>query len=334
MFPFIGCAQPEPMWIETRDIEDIERHFEICAWEDRLVAHEKASGFWWATLDAWKDEDPREFWRECIESNLIGRAVSIRRGFEPKRNVSGARLNSHPREFDVLVAHDNGGLARVKGETRWRSFDSWEPKRIRKPLALAPSVWSPRFHLDFGRRALRDLAPELETEHLARLPVSARRVWEQGSNAPSIRLVAAAVAQGWAPDSHAPTTLPVFWTMALGHAAKGRPPASATPPPRWSLFRPKPEANPPTLALPVSLQQSDEVAFAGRVNLSGWLYSQRYQTRRPAQFKWSDNAVAIHIEFWPRFDSQHEQLEARLELRDWLSQFFPLADVEKWLQPS
>ena len=314
---FRSGVQPRNLWNEARVIESEARQLRVFRWENRLVCHEEASECWWATFDEFGDDDARAFWERSIDNGRIARLVTVKRGFE--LNNGNAHLSLDARCFDVLIAANNGGWARAEGEWQWHQFAPIASRRVRKPLARVPSIWSPRFSIEFGRVSMRNLAPRIAEEILASAPLGARELWQHGANTRSIRLAIAANAQAWIEHNYRAQSAPEFWEMAVLKASRRLPPNLTHL--LHSLGR-----NP--FSLPATMQQSPELAPQLRIYIS--------KLARPSHHKdwaaWREKSFSIRIEFWPQLDSAHEILEAKLELRDWLSQFFPADEVNQWLQ--
>ncbi|BCM88610.1 hypothetical protein IAD21_00450 [Abditibacteriota bacterium] len=305
-----------PTFTDVIEINGIERRLAVFWWEDRLVAHEESSGLWWGTFDVGTGRDARALWREDLAKQRVGRLFSLQRGF-PISQSNGATLVVGPHLFHVLVAQDNSGIARSSDEVTWHSFPAGALWGIRKPLANPPTIWSPRFHTKFARRFLGALAPIYEQEVLATMPARVRALWPQGATALPIRLVTAALAMGWGDilrwgNSYRRQLTPLqFWTEVLGQH------------PRLASL----QSDGP-FSFPDSLFQSPEVAIPGNITVYWSYYSS--QDSRPSVFSWHSPQATLRIEFGGTNTSAHEQLEFRLELRDWLARFFPAGEVESW----
>ena len=314
---FRSGVQPRKLWDESRAIAGQARQLQVFRWENRLVCHEDATDLWWATLDPFGGEDAREFWDGCVETNQVARLTALRRGFELRQG--DAHLAIDALWFDVLVAADNGGLARIQGESRWHEFAPIAPRRVSKPLTRVPSIWSPRFSTEFARRSTRNLALSIVQQ-----TPGAHDLWQRGANARSIRLMRVANMLGWVESGsiyrHQSTpSAPEFWDMAIANASRRLPAASAHI--SHSLDR-----NP--FSLPEAMRRSAELTPQLRVNVGGFRRSSHHKICAV----WRDKQFSIRTEFWAHFDSAHETLEAKIELRDWLSQFFPPDEVNQWIE--
>ena len=316
---FRSGTQPRKLWDEARVIEGETRQLQIFRWENRLICHEESTEFWWATLDNLADgEDARAFWESSFQSQNIARLTAIRRGF--KLTNGSALLSLDARWFDVLICADNSGWARGEGEPLWREFAAVAPSRLSKPGAWRPSIWSRRFKFRRGRRSMQRLAPQLAREALASAPPLAHELWQRGTNARVVRLVIAAHAQGWVERSRPSQPLTEFWDAAIFKVSQPMPPTQRHL--LHSLGR-------DPFSLPAALLDSPELSATIRVRINNWQSS--YFTY-PSSLSWRAPDCSMFVSFSFSVDSAHEQLEAKLELRDWLIQFFPADEVNRWLQ--
>lgn len=317
---FRSGVQPRRLWDEARIIEGERRQWQVFRWENRLVCHEDSSESWWATLDTFADgDDERDFWQSSLDRQRIARLTAFRRGFELSNG--GARLSLDARWFDILIDAENGGWARSQGESQWREFADVAPRRVNKPLALRPSIWSPRFQLGFGRRALRHLAPQLAQQTLADAPPLVRELWVRGAGARLIQLVIAAIAQGWVEPSYQSQSLLEFWNIALTKAIQPLPP---------TLHHLLHSLGRDPFSLPAAMLESPELTAPIRVKVNNWQLSPRFTY--PPSVLWRGSDFSLRVTFSAQVDSAHQQLEAKLDLRDWLAQFFALEEVHQWIQ--
>ncbi len=316
---FRSGVQPRKLWDEARVIEGEARNFQVFRWEDRLVCHENSTESWWATLDSLASgDDARAFWQSGFESQRVARLTAFHRGFQLANG--SALLSIDAQWFDVLIEQDNSGWARRQGETQWREFAAIAPSNLSKPGAWRPSIWSRRFKFRRGRRSMQRLAPQLAREALASAPPLAHELWRRGAGARTIRLVVAATAQGWAEPSQPSQPLPKFWDAAIFKASQPMPPTQRHL--LHSLGR-------DPFSLPAALLDSAESAASVRVRINNWGSS---FFRYPSSLSWRAPDCSLCVSFSLSVDSAHEQLEAKLELRDWLSQFFAAEEVNRWLQ--
>ena len=299
---FRSGVQPRKLWDEARVIEGFARQLQIFRWENRLVCHENSTESWWATLDNLADgDDARVFWESSFQNQNIARIIAVRRGFADTRSHGGALLHIEPQWFDVLITADNSGWARMEEESQWREFAAIAPNRLSRPGAWRPSIWSRRFQLGFGQRSLDNLRLGLFAQLLREMPAPIREIAEDGHFALLVRLVSAAFAQGWITKRPRLMTLPEFWIEALSEFSPHR--------------------------LPRGLSQNLKISAPVKINLVTWKMSSH-----PATLRWQSALGFLYVEFWTHFDSAHEQLEAKLELRDWLRQFFDADEVNRWIK--
>ena len=316
---FRSGIQPRHLWDEARVIEGQARQLQVFQWENRLVCHEHSSDLWWATLDERGETDACAFWNASLERARVARLQALRRGFDLANG--SAQLSVDAQWFDVLIESDNGGWARAQGETQWLEFAPLAPRRVNKPLARVPSIWSPRFRVEFGRRSMGELAPRIASQMLADAPSGARELWQRGAGARAVRLAIAANAQGWVglAPAYKPQYAPNFWEMAI---LKARRPV---PPTRTNFLH---SLNRNTFSLPAAMRKSPYLAPKLRM-----FFSQSGVTSRHKDWvSWREERFSIRVKFWSQFDSAHQSLEAKLELRDWLGQFFAADEVNRWLQ--
>ncbi|RYX82395.1 hypothetical protein EON83_19465 [bacterium] len=278
------------------------RHLQVFRWEGRLVAYEQESELWWCTLDVCGEIAPRTFWRQCVANGRVGQLYSVERGFQ-RVNAMGVTMVLGPYSLYVVVAQDNSGIACIHGESVWRSFPAGEVRGINKPLAIRPTIWSVHFQPKFAFRALDVIGDVFLEDVVARMPKLVRELWEEGAGALPIRLVAAALAFGWANSLKGNVTAKEFWKGALSGRA--------------GLVEAR--------ALPSGLLRSPEAVLPGYFTLPRISY---VTGRSTTVFVWQQSKVMLRLEFRTRKESAHELMEQRLDLRDWLRQFFSAGEVE------
>jgi hypothetical protein len=296
-----------PLFEVQCELEEQPRAFSVWKWDGRLAFQDRdRPALWWATQNELaQEEDPRAFWHGEVEARRVCRALAVERGFEVAPRSNGARLVLHASEFDVFAREDNSGMARGVTTGNQLLFAPKAPHRkVARPLAVKPSILSPRWNTSHVRRALGAIGDELARQKVETLPPMLRNVWEEGAASCPMALVRAALGMGWTPP-HFLMTAELFWRGALERAAG--------------------KAGMP---LPRALLDSEELATGGHLSLS------RFAPARdnPAVWRWHQKGITLSCRLAITFESHHEQVEARLELRDFLARFFPARRVEEWLR--
>lgn len=278
-----------------------QRLIDVFRWQDRLVAYEETTALWWGTLDMQNDQPVEVFWKWCIANERVGRLYSRNRGVVFHSN--GARFVVDPFLVHVLVAQDNSGILCLDDEEQWYSFPSSQPQGISKRLAKTPTVWRAGFQIPFADGALRSSYEEIVMSRFLR-----------SGHAYPIRLLMAARGLGWMDmDALKDTvTLKQCWRLMLEN--------------RYRVSRNLFGGRKRELQLE-QLLRSPEVNRAGKLVVWRNLWKQGKTT---INFAWKDAPFKVHTALEPVSNSAHEQIEAKLVLRDWLVQFFPAKEVETW----
>ena len=280
------------------------RRFSVWQWESRLAFRDDVRpDLWWVTQqELLHIEDACAFGERELGAARVCRAYAVEFGFQRRSKNNGATLRIEPTPFDVLVPPDDWCMARVQGEMEWHRFPPIKKQNDKRPHFIGPPILSPVFQLGASRKGLIALEEVIFASQIAQLPDAQRDLWESGEMARPVRLIKTAIALGWA-EGLAQLVVPRFWEQALARATS--------------------QAN---FQLPLSLRDCAELKCPGSIAPAC-----SHQGRMHAALFIYSHLSMLRISFLPQFNSSHEELEAYLELRNWLAQFFPSTDVERWI---